>query len=160
MDRFNQNGMMIFPIPEKIKKTGKLEDLIVIGRCFCPNGHNLISDQAVFDGFNGIMLKVRNSGREGRVALNPVYGLKHRISIDIQLSRDELLEVFCPVCGASLPVYSTCSCGGDLITLFLDEKPDFTNSILICNRVDCPNAQIRLHNEMAHYDGMGHVIFK
>jgi hypothetical protein len=160
MNRFDQNGMMIFPNPEKIKKVGKLEHILVIGQCFCPNGHNLISDQAVFDGFSGIILQVRKSGQEGRVALNPVYGLKHRISIGIQLSRDELLEVFCPICGAALPVYSSCSCGGDLITLFLDEKPDFTNSILICNRVDCPNAQIRLHNEMVHYDGMGHVIFK
>jgi len=160
MQRFDQNGMMIFPSPERIKKAGKMENLLVIGRCFCPNGHNLVSEQAMFDGFNGIMLKVKKAGQEGRVALNPVYGLKHRVSLDIKLIKDELLEIICPECGVALPVYSSCSCGGDLIALFLGEKPDFTNSILICNRVDCPNAQIRLHNEIVHYDGMGHVIFK
>ena len=160
MERFDQKGMMVFPSPEKIKKAGKLEEIIVIRQCFCPNGHNLVTDQAVFDGFNGVILKVRQSGHEGMVALNPVYGLKHRVALGIKLKKDELLEVFCPECSVALPVYSSCSCGGDLITLFLDNKNDFSNSVLICNRVDCHNAQIRLHNEMVHYDGMGHVIFK
>ena len=160
MQRFDHKGMMVFPSPEKIKKAGKMADLVVISRCYCPNGHNLVSDQAVFDGFNGIMLKVKNADREGHVALNPVYGLKHRISLKIKLIHDELLEVFCPECGVPLPVYSTCSCGGNLVALFLDEKFDFTDSVLICSRVDCVNAQVCLHNEMVHYDGMGHVIFK
>ncbi len=160
MERFDQKGMMIFPNPEKKEKENSPADLVVIGRCYCPNGHNLVSEQAVFDGFNGIMLKVRNAGREGMVSLNPVYGLKHRVSLNISLIKDELLEVSCPHCGVALPVYSECSCGGNLVTLFLDEKPDYTNSILVCNRVDCPNAQIKLHNEMVHYDGMGHVMFR
>jgi hypothetical protein len=160
MPRFDQKGMMIFPNPVKIKETAKLTDLLVIEACYCPNGHNLVTDQAVFDGFNGIVLKVRNAGNEGLVALNPVYGLKHRFSFDIKLVKGDLLEVICPECRALLPVYSACSCGGDLVALFLNEKPDFTNSILICNRVDCHNAQIRLHNELVHYDGMGQVMFK
>ena len=160
MERFDQKGMMIFPNPEKIKKAGKLTDLLIIVKCYCPNGHNLVSDQAIFDGLNGIVLKVRKAGQEGHVALNPAYGLKHRISLNIKLVKDDLLEVTCPQCGVALPVYSECSCGGNLIALFLDEKPDFTNSVLICNRVDCQNAQIKLHNEMVHYDGMGKVIFK
>lgn len=160
MQRFDHKGMMVFPSPEKIKKVAKIEDLVVIAQCFCPNGHNLVSDQAVFDDFSGIVLKVRTAGQEGIVALNPVYGLKQRISLNIKLVHDDLLEILCPECSAPLSVYSACSCGGDLVTLFLDEKADFTNSVLICNRVDCHNAQIRLHNEMVHYDGMGHVMFR
>lgn len=160
MKMYDKKGMMVFPSPEKIKKAGKMEDLIVIGSCHCPNGHNLVSDQAVFDGFSGIVLKVVKAGQEGLVALNPVYGLKHRISINIKLIKNEVLEVYCPECGVALSKYSQCSCGGDLIALFLDEKPDFTNSILICNRVDCHNAQVRLQNELVNYDGMGHVMFK
>lgn len=160
MHRFDQKGMMIFPSPEKVRKAAKVDEIVVIGQCFCPNGHNLVTDQAVFDGLNGIMVKVRNAGREGFVALNPVYGLKHRISLSINLVHDELLEILCPHCGVALPVYSSCTCGGNLVSLFLDEKSDFTNSVLICNRVDCPNAQIRLHNEIVHYDGIGHIIFR
>jgi hypothetical protein len=160
MPRFDQKGMMIFPVPEKIKAAGKMENLLVIRQCFCPNGHNLVSDQAIFDSFNGIILKVRKTGGGGIVALNPVYGLKHRISIGVKLIRDDLLEILCPECGAPLPVYSACSCGGNLVALFLDEKSDFTNSVLICNRVDCHNAQIRLHNEIVNYDDLGNVLFK
>jgi hypothetical protein len=160
MQRYDQKGMMIFPTPEKIKKAGKLADVVVIGQCFCPDGHNLVSDQAVFDNFNGIVLKVKSSGGTGLVALNPVYGLKHRITLNVRLVHDELLEISCPLCGKELPVYSACACGGSLVALFLDEKRDFTNSVLICNRVDCHNAQIRLHNEMVHYDGLGHVMFR
>jgi len=155
MPRFDQKGMMVFPIPEKIKAAGKMENLLVIKQCFCPNGHNLVSEQAVFDTFNGIMVKVKRSGAEGLVALNPVYGLKHRVTIGIKLVKDELLEVLCPECGVAMPVYSACSCGGSLVALFLEPDADFTNSVLICNRVDCHNAQIRLHNEMVHYDGYG-----
>jgi hypothetical protein len=160
MTRYDQKGMMIFPTPEKIKKAGKMADMVVISKCYCPNGHNLVSDHAVFDGYNGIILKVKNASGEGQVALNPVYGLKHRVSLNIKLNHDELLEIYCPQCGHALPVYSGCACGGDLVALFLDEKLEFTNSVLVCNRVDCHNAQIRLHNEMVHYDGMGHVIFR
>jgi hypothetical protein len=160
MQRFDQNGMMIFPSPERIKKVGKLADLLVIKECFCQNGHNLVSDQAVFDGFKGIVLKVKKGSIEGHVALNPVYGLKHRVSLNIKLTKDDLLEVFCPECGVALPVYTDCSCDGNLVTLFLNDKADFTNSVLICNRVDCHNAQIRLHNEVVNYDDSGNVIFK
>ncbi|MCU0370648.1 MAG: hypothetical protein MUC31_04485 [Bacteroidales bacterium] len=160
MKRFDQKGMMIFPSPEKIKKVAKIENLIVIKQCYCPNGHNLVTDQADFDGFSGIVLKVRKPGQEGLVALNPVYGLKHRIAMNVKLVHDELLEILCPECGVALPVYSECSCGGSLVTLFLGDPVDFTNSVLVCNRVDCQNAQIRVHNEMVHYDGMGQVMFE
>ncbi|MFH1121260.1 MAG: hypothetical protein V1775_15685 [Bacteroidota bacterium] len=160
MKRFDHSGMMIFPNPERNKRTAKPIELIVVKECFCPEGHNLVSDQAVFDGFNGIVLKVKNGKQEGLVALNPVYGLKHRISIGIRPRKDELPEVLCPECGKALPVYSTCACGGDLIALFLDKKQDFTNSILICNRIGCNNAQIRFQNEVINYDDSGNAVFK
>jgi len=96
MQRYDQKGMIIFPTPEKIKKTAKMADVVVISRCFCPNGHNLVSSRAVFDGFNGIMLKVKHAGQTGFVALNPVYGLKHRISLDISLVHDAVIEIHCP----------------------------------------------------------------
>ena len=154
MKRFDHRGMMIFPSQQKKDKSAPAAELLVINQCYCPNGHNLVSDRADFDGFKGIVLKVRKPGSEGLVALNPVYGLKHRIAIDIMLKKDELLEILCPECGSALPVYSACSCGGSLVALFLDEKPVFTNSVLICNRVDCHNARIRLHDEWMHYDGI------
>lgn len=160
MAMFNLKGMMIFPTPEKIRETGKMKELIVIQQCYCPNGHNLVSNQAIFDNFEGIVLKTKSKNGEGHVALSPVFGIKQRISIGINLIKDELLEISCPECNVTLPVYSACSCGGSLITLFLDQQNDFTNSVLICNKVGCQNAQIRAHNEVANYDDSGNVIFR
>ncbi len=98
--------MMIFPNPMKIKKAAELKELIVIKQCFCPEGHNLVSDQAVFDGFNGIVLKVNSGNQEGVVALNPVYGLKHRISFGINLKRMNCWMSFVRFVGKPFPVYS------------------------------------------------------
>lgn len=159
MGMFDLKGMMIFPTPEKLKKACKMKELIVIQECFCPKGHNLTSNQAVFDNLNGIVLKVKVGDREGHIALSPVFGIKQRVSIGINLKKDELLEILCPECSTPLPVYSACNCGGNLITLFLNLQSDYTNSVLICNRVDCQNAQIRAHNEVANYDDFGNVIF-
>ncbi len=160
MAMFNLKGMMIFPTPERIRETVKMKEMIVIQQCYCPNGHNLVSNQAIFDNFEGIVLKTKSEKGEGLVALSPVFGIKQRVSIGITLMKDELLEITCPECNATLPVYSACSCGGSLITLFLDQQNDFTNSVLICNRVGCQNAQIRAHNEVANYDDSGNVIFR
>jgi hypothetical protein len=160
MRLFDQKGMMVFPNPEKRKEPVKMKELLVIRFCCCSEGHNLVSDQAMFDDFAGILLKARKAGEVGQVALSPVYGVKHRISLGIKLEKDDLLEILCPECGQPLPVFSACSCGGSLVALFLDEKKDFTNCILICSRVGCHNAKIRLHNEIINYDDNGHVVFR
>ncbi|HLN52827.1 MAG TPA: hypothetical protein VK212_03905 [Lentimicrobium sp.] len=158
MGTFDEIREMVVINPFKWKKISQLKEVIIIKECYCPNGHSLISDQATFDGYSGILLKVRTRQKEGIIALNPVYGLKHRFS-SFPLVKDELLSIKCPECGIDLPVFSPCTCGGELITLFLDKKPQFANSLLICNRVDCQHAQIRFNNEVVLYDKDGNVIF-
>lgn len=142
MKVFDGKGMMIFPssIKKEIRESKKI---LVVNECFCQNGHNLVSNRAIFNGFNGIMIKVKRGEKEGLVALSPIYGDKSRISLDIDLISNEIYELCCPTCGSILPVYSACTCGGNLIALFTNRKADFANCIGICNRVDCPNAEIR-----------------
>jgi hypothetical protein len=154
MEMFDKQGMLLIPVPAPTKRIAKETSLLVVNQCFCPAGHNLISDRAVFDGYNGILLKVKKGRKKSWVALNPAYGVKSRISIDIRLIKNDLLEILCPLCNIKLPVYHPCSCGGELITLFLDPTANFSNSILICNRVDCFNAELRFHNELIRYDGV------
>jgi hypothetical protein len=153
MKRFDSKGMMLYPVPEHSKKIASKKSLLVVSECYCPEGHDLLSDRAIFDNFRGIVLKVNQMGEEGLVALSPVYGVKSRVSLNVALLKDRLLEIKCPECNTALPVFSPCSCGGNLVALFLDKKKDFTNCILVCNRVDCFNAQIRLHDEVVYYDG-------
>jgi hypothetical protein len=38
-------------------------------------------------------------------------------------------------------VHSTCSCGSDIVALFLEPKADFANCLGICRRIDCFNAK-------------------
>jgi hypothetical protein len=154
MKLFDKKGMMLFPNPMKRSEICESENLLVINECYCPNGHNLISEQAIFNGFQGIIIKVSRNKQSGLVALSPVYGYKSRVSLDLPIHKDEIWEAYCPECNEKLPYFSDCSCHGKLFALFLDQSAEFSNSILICNRIDCFNAQIKYNNEIVHYPGV------
>lgn len=147
MKRFNNNGMMIIPSPLKHKIEIK-DKALVVKKCFCPNKHSLMTSRAKFNGHEGIMLKVKNNSKEGLVALSPIYGDNTRISLDIDLEKDEILDFFCPTCDVKLPVFSPCTCHGNLIALFTNDKSDFTNCIGVCNRVDCINSVTKNEGEL------------
>jgi len=104
------------------------------------------------------MLKVKREGEEGLVALSPLYGYKSRVSLDLKFYTDEIWEAFCPTCNSKLLNFSKCACEGDLFALFLDKKADFANCILLCNRIDCFNAEIKFNNEILHYSGVETII--
>jgi len=144
---------MLFPNTIRKSEICKEKELLVVEQCYCQNGHNLISDRAVFNGFNGIMIKAKRGHQSGLVALSPVYGYKSRVSLNLKFRPGEVWEISCPECGEILPVYSECSCGGKLLLLFLNPDQVYTNAILICNRIDCFNAEIKLEAEMEHYSG-------
>ena len=147
MKRFDKKGMLIIPNPMQ-KKALEHPKVYVIRELFCPNGHDLVSDRAVFGDYCGIVIKARQGGREGLVALSPLYGEKSRVAIDIELVSGETLEILCPHCDIELPVYSHCGCGADLVAFFLAPEPDFAHCIGVCNRVDCINAQIIKSGEL------------
>jgi hypothetical protein len=133
--------MMIIPNPIK-EEPRKAETILIVNELYCPEGHNLVSGRAVFNGYPGILLKVRKEQTSGLVALSPIYGEKCRISIDIDLQSGEIYELYCPQCNVVLPAHSPCSCGANLVTLFLSPNKDFSDCIGICNRVDCTNSKI------------------
>ena len=148
MKRFDSKGMLVIPNPVSSESICKQKQLLLVSECYCQNGHNLISNSAIFNGFKGIVIKVRRREKEGLVALSPVYGYKSRVSLNVDLFEDEIWEICCPQCGVSLPVYSECACGGNMIALFTDKKASFSNCIGICNRIDCYNAGIQHSNEL------------
>lgn len=138
---------MIFPNPISKEKICRSKNILVIKECFCHNGHNLISDKAVFNEFNGIVFKIKNKDHEGLVALSPVYGYKSRVSMDVDLNEGDIWEVLCPECNEKLPIFSECSCNAELVTIFLSKCADFSNCITLCNRIGCFNACIQYGNE-------------
>jgi hypothetical protein len=141
MKLFDKKGMMVIPNPIK-DKTVSAPKVLIINELYCPNGHNLINNRTSFNSYPGILIKVEQAGQIGMIALSPIYGDKCRITLDIDLKSGETIKMFCPHCDVALPVHSKCSCGADLITLFLTKEPRFADCVVICNRVDCANSSI------------------
>ena len=158
MKLFNNKGMMLFPNPIKKSEICKNRNLLIVKECYCHHGHSMISQQAIFNGFEGILVKVKRKEVVGHVALSPVYGYKSRVTVDTQLHKDEIWEICCPTCNEPLPKFMGCDCQGDLVAIFLDKEANFSNCILICNRIDCFNAEIKYNNELIHYSGVDALI--
>ena len=66
MKIFNAKGMLVIPNPLTSEKICKHKKIVVVKECYCSNGHNLISHKAIFNGFPGIIFKVRRKNEEGR----------------------------------------------------------------------------------------------
>jgi hypothetical protein len=148
MKRFDSKGMLVIPNPMQAESICKNREVLIVKACHCPNGHDMVSSKAIFNGFNGIVFRVKRGEEEGIVALSPVYGYKSRVSLNVELKEGQIWKVYCPVCDTPLPVYSECQCGGDVICLFLDKEKDFNNCIGICNRIGCGNAGIKFGDEI------------
>ena len=148
MSIFDKKGMMMFPNPLKKKKICAEEKLIVFTECYCPNGHNLISNNAQFDELKGIFLKISKGQEEGFVALSPVYGCKTRVTVGIKLNEGTQYKLSCPECETALPIFTKCHCGGKIFTLFLNKDADFHSFLGACNRIGCKNSYIQIGEEL------------
>jgi hypothetical protein len=142
MQRFTEDGMMIFPNPDF--KEVPQKDVLVLREGFCPNGHSLMSSRIHFNKFNGIYLSVKTpDGRKGFIGISPVYDQHARITVDIDLKSGETAELSCPVCAIHLPVFQKCSCGADLVTIYYTKRQNINDSVVICSRVDCLNSSVK-----------------
>ena len=148
MNIFDKKGMLIFPNPRKDRIICSQENLLVFTECFCPNGHNLISENARFDEFNGILLEITDNQNKGFIALSSVYGCKIRVAVGIQLVEGQKYKLSCPRCSQQLPIYSKCHCGGDIFVLFLDKESKFDSFVGACNRIGCKNSYIQIGEEI------------
>ena len=64
MKIYNSKGK--FYIPDGKKKYKEKEgEKVIIDKCYCKNGHNLISPRLKFSEFNGIYLKAKNKNAMG-----------------------------------------------------------------------------------------------
>ena len=140
--------MLVIPNPKKENTLYRSEKLLIVDECYCPNGHNLISNNAIFNGYKGIVFMVKRKRQKGRIAISPIYGCKSRVALDIDLVEGDTWEFCCPECKVSFPVYKSCECGGKLTTFFTSKDADIYHSIGICNRVGCGNAGILQGKEL------------
>ena len=141
MDRFDSRGAIIIPNPFIFNRSNA-KKVLRFTELYCSKGHQLVSSRVKFNGYDGVLIKVSQNGKEGIVALSPIYGDKSKISVDIDLVSGERAKMMCPVCGEELPVYSECHCGGEMIALFRSKAADYSECVAVCDKVDCVNAHI------------------
>lgn len=139
---------MVFPVPKKFREICEKEELLVFTECYCPNGHNLISDNVQFNELRGILLKISNKEDNGHVALSAVYGCKSRVAVGLKLQEGAVYKLSCPECDELFPVFTKCHCGGDIFTLFLDKQTQFDSFVGACNRIGCENSFIQIGEEL------------
>lgn len=139
---------MVFPNKKQQSSICKDEKLMVFTACYCPNGHNLVTQNVKFNEFDGLLLKISKDQSEGHIALSSVYGCKSRITIGINLEEGEKYKLSCPDCHEDLPTFSKCHCGGEIFALFLDKNAKFDSFVGACNRIGCNNSYIQIGKEL------------
>ena len=45
----------------------------MVAECYCPNGHSILTDKALFQGHPGLTLKLKSKTSEGLPGYQPVY---------------------------------------------------------------------------------------
>lgn len=154
MKLYDNKGLLIFPSPKDTHAENEVQG-VIIKKCFCINGHNLVSRQATFGEYDGIVLNVSMDDKKGMIALSPVFGDKSKITVGIILDAGKLVKLSCPVCNAELPVFSNCECGGDLLIMFTGALNDFSNCVGVCNRIGCKHAEIKNEGNLLNLTAPG-----
>ncbi|WP_303722280.1 hypothetical protein [Malonomonas rubra] len=124
----------------------------VVEHCFCPNGHSILSDQHQYDGYPGILLKLKAAEQEGLLSLSPIIGDPARTFHNFRQQNGDVIDICCPVCDTVFPIYNQCGCGAHLIALFTSQKNDYSDCIGICQRIGCLNAEIISGRELRLLD--------
>lgn len=124
----------------------------VVEQCFCPNGHSILSDQHLYEGHPGILLKLKSAEQEGLLSLSPIIGDPARTFHDFKQHSGEVIDICCPICDQAFPIYNQCGCGAHLIAMFTSAKRDYSDCIGICQRIGCLNAEIISGRELRLLD--------
>jgi hypothetical protein len=129
----------------------------VITECYCPNGHSILTDQAVFQDHLGLTLKLKNKTTEGLLVLSPVIGDNDRQFINFEKTPGEIVDICCPTCSEAFPVYNVCPCGAHLVALFTSKEAQFSQCVGICQRLGCLHSELlsardlRLYNRQDYF---------
>ncbi len=146
--RFNKIGEMIFPSKKENKKVVE-EKPLVIDKCYCANGHNLIDEKYLINKIPGIKLNYKYLGEKGEVVLSAIIGDFDKNILSGNWKKGEKVEMSCPKCNEKLKVLTSCGCRPDAeyFVLGLTPKLDYNNSVTICNIIGCSDAHSVIKSE-------------
>ena len=108
---------------------------------FLSNGHNLIDKRSSFNGYNGIVLKVKNNGIWGTVAISPIKKDSASIIFGLSIEKGILPNFIVPMwyrapCLHRLLMWGTC------ILLVTNDESAYSDCIGICSRYGCYNSRV------------------
>ncbi|NOZ13536.1 MAG: hypothetical protein GXO69_07800 [Acidobacteria bacterium] len=121
----------------------------IVVSAFCCNGHPLVSEEnPCIDDLATIHLRVRSTTGETDLYLSPIQG-DPRVMGGDQIPEGELLDVFCPVCGASFEAVAPCYCRhGMFIAIYLKPDCQYREAVVICNSWGCKHSFIKLESRI------------
>ncbi len=127
----------------------------MVKECYCPKGHSIITDLAVFAGHPGLTLRLRTATQEGLLSMSPIIGDRERKFFNFTEVVGEVLEISCPTCAEPFPVYNECSCGAHLVALFTSPQTTFAKCIGICQRIGCLHSELLSERDLRLFSRLG-----
>ncbi len=122
----------------------------IVTAAYCCNGHDLIVDEnPLIDGLTTIHLRAQ-SATKGVVDLylSPIQG-DGRVKGGEGIPMDELLDIRCPVCGASFEVVAPCYCRhGMFVAIYLKPNCQYREAIVVCNSWGCKHSFVKLESRI------------
>ena len=123
----------------------------VVTECYCPNGHSVLSDGHKFQGHSGLSLLLKSKTSEGLLIISPVLGDRDRNFVGFERKAGEVVDICCPTCSESFPIYNQCPCGAHLVALFTSPKAHFAQCIGICQRLGCLHSELLSERDLRLY---------
>ena len=124
---------------------------LVVKECYCPKGHSILSELAVFGGHPGLTLQLRTASQTGLLSLSPIIGDRDRSFVNFTEIVGEVVEICCPKCSVPFPIYNECSCGAHLVALFTSPQNSFAKCIGICQRLGCLHSELLTERDLRLY---------
>ena len=140
-----KKNVRISVTPTSDSSLALVDDVVILAtQAFCPQGHNLISDDnEKFDGFPGIRLHLTAAtGEESEVTLSPFHGDAAK-RCQKESPDGTRFTIACPICRTPLPKLTKCHCAhnGDMVTLFLTPALQESAILALCNVWGCPRSR-------------------
>jgi hypothetical protein len=111
-----------------------------IKHAMCPNGHSLMDDEHLINGYSSVTVRAKYGDKEGLIYLDPIYGSFTNV-YEIVVPEGECVELYCPTCGVSLSEHGQI-CDECLAPMFAIYLPH-GGMIDACLRVGCHHHTLR-----------------
>jgi hypothetical protein len=153
--KFNKKGQLNIPLSGKIilpkRKVAKKQSDLVVKEAYCPNGHNLLSDEKIDNQKSQHFIYAsRRGNREAEILITSVLGKCSKKYLNGEpFRKGEIIRILCPTCRGELPILVNCECGAPIYLFYIDRRLDHNFGQSLCARIGCVKAsQLRFSQDV------------